>query len=371
MSFLLLVFFLINKIEASVHTNVVHLPNNTRITTKSANFKKNENVRLYYYVRIASFSMGSTIECGARCITTPHCWGFSVFKEGLPLRCDFFKGNLNTEHYYVKADVIRYDFYEMQNACTLNPLICEHGSVCIPNFINNTYHCKWCFPPYSGKHCNLIDGVLSNMPIPSDILSGKRISCRSLKTHFGPLTNSRYDIHPWRDHRKINVECTIGGSTFLMKIKSWRNGENFTTLTTLTNLLPNQRITTSVLNLFYKLTRFEQLSFLCYGVGKPYKYLQTAYEKTPLLVNVLKYFIGESNVLPTFCDTQTNNLDIAPCQMYSNKTWSSDNVPFEFRIFKDIARFGNATLSFGDGSYGCFDKPGQYTGHDYYQVTVL
>ncbi|XP_057300744.1 uncharacterized protein LOC130635431 [Hydractinia symbiolongicarpus] len=265
MSLGLLFFIFMKNVEANVKTNIVNLPNNVTVTTKSAGFKRHMNVYIYAYERISSTSTANTlVECGKTCISIPRCRGFNARKEQTPITCDFMAGNLDTIHYYVKMDSFQWDFYELENMCTLNPFICEHGSVCIPNFDNNTYHCDWCFPPYYGKHCNLTDGVISNVPIPTDILSGKKLSCRTLKRHFGPLIHyGIYEIHPWRDRRKIKVECSSDGATLIMDLKSQQNGDNFTTLTTLDDLVRNQRVTTSVLNMFYKLTRFEQLEFGC------------------------------------------------------------------------------------------------------------
>ncbi|XP_057291542.1 uncharacterized protein LOC130614152 [Hydractinia symbiolongicarpus] len=153
---LLLIWYLLFvkcKVDGHANTSVVKLTNNVTISTRWASFKKHANFMSDDL--IWKGVVQRALECASKCLERLICTGFHILnKVQSNLNCGLVNGTLITKHYYVRSDRW-YDFYEMKNMCTLNPFICEHGSVCIPNFENNTYHCEWCFPPYYGKHCNL------------------------------------------------------------------------------------------------------------------------------------------------------------------------------------------------------------------------
>ncbi|XP_057301383.1 uncharacterized protein LOC130635881 isoform X2 [Hydractinia symbiolongicarpus] len=211
----LLMIFLLNEIRAHANVKVVELLNNVTLTATYASFKKHENVTIYG-VEIKVLNVQTKVQCASQCIKTEECNTFAIRKNTPPpFYCGLFTGNLDTNHYYAMDDN-EFDVYETQNMCTLNPLICEHGSVCIPNFNNNTYYCKWCFPPYHGKHCNVTAETVNKEAIPEDIRTGKNASCRSLKKYFGPQkTFVPVVTYPWRDNRKLVVICHSGESNDL------------------------------------------------------------------------------------------------------------------------------------------------------------
>lgn len=367
------IVFALKEIHTHANVKVVELPNNVTLTATYASFKKHENVTIHG-VEIKVLNVQTKVQCASRCINTEECNTFAIRKNTPPpFYCGFFTGNLDTNHYYVMDDT-DFDVYETQNMCTLNPLICEHGSVCIPYFNNNTYYCQWCFPPYYGKHCNLTALSTSAEVIPEDIRTGKNVSCKSLRKYFGPLSNRQsYDTHPWRDLRKVRVVCGAAGSTRIAKIRMDRNGPINASISTLTKLSSIQgtqvRISTTVLNMLYKLTRFNLFKFLC-GNGLNSKRFFTTAFPNPNRVRMLKYFIGELDILPDACDTVGNGVK---CGDMENEKWSTEGIDVESRIYNQVFRYGSdvtAGFSMADHKYGCLNQVGAYKAGNVYEIWV-
>ncbi|XP_057301135.1 uncharacterized protein LOC130635712 [Hydractinia symbiolongicarpus] len=365
------ILFALNEIHTHANVKVVELPNNVTLTATYASFKKHENVTIYG-VEIKILKVQTKAQCASQCISTEECNTFAIRKNTPPpFYCGLFKGNLDTNHYHT-MDHVDFDFYETQNMCTMNPMICEHGSVCIPNFNNNTYYCKWCFSPYYGKNCNLTDGLVNNTTIPEDILTGKNASCKSLRKYFGQLQHHvAYDTYPWRDWRIVRVVCSGGGRTRIAKIN---NGEPnlVSTLTKLSSIQGKQiRISTTVLNVLYKLTRFKRFVFAC-TEGDQYKNILTMDTPTKNVVNMLKYFIGESNVIPNSCKTIVTG--VLDCEEMKGKKWSTEGIDFESRIYNQVVRYASdATKGYSveDHKYGCFNHIGEYKSTDTYSIWVI
>ncbi|XP_057301932.1 uncharacterized protein LOC130636282 [Hydractinia symbiolongicarpus] len=255
-----LIFWMIlsfEKTDALSNVKVINLPNGVNMTATYVSFKKHENVMIYGN-SFKGLHVQSKAQCASECMAK-NCNSFGTFKnKPPPLYCWLFKGNLDTNHYYAHGQNL-YEVYEVQNTCTKNPLICEHGSVCIPNFNNNTYYCRWCFPPYYGKHCNLTAEEVHNKTIPEDIRTGKNVSCKSLRKNFGVKSYGVYDTYPWRDWRKVTVTCS-GGYTMITRISADVNGTINHTISTITQLSDMQgerfRFSTTALNVLYKLIRY-------------------------------------------------------------------------------------------------------------------
>ncbi|XP_057301137.1 uncharacterized protein LOC130635713 [Hydractinia symbiolongicarpus] len=366
-----LMIFLLKETHAHANVNVVELPNNVTLTATYASFKKHENVTIYG-VEIKILKVQTKFQCASECIKTEKCNTIAIGKNTPPpFYCGLFKGNLDTNHYYAMDDT-DFDVYETQSMCTLNPLICEHGSVCIPNFNNNTYYCQWCFPPYYGKHCNLTDIKVTKDAIPEDIRTGKNASCRSLKKFFGPPKSYAPVVtYPWRDNRKLVVICKSDGSQQVGHITANQDGiEGVSTLMKLSDMnTSTYRISTTALNMLYKLIRFKRVQFICRynGTAKAFK---TSPIPSTNVVSMLKYFIGESNDLPDSCGTF---FQYESCQNMKNQKWSKEGIPFESRIYNQIFVFDSNVpegFSMADDQYGCHSKFGEYKAGDAYGIWV-
>ncbi|XP_057301382.1 uncharacterized protein LOC130635881 isoform X1 [Hydractinia symbiolongicarpus] len=369
----LLMIFLLNEIRAHANVKVVELLNNVTLTATYASFKKHENVTIYG-VEIKVLNVQTKVQCASQCIKTEECNTFAIRKNTPPpFYCGLFTGNLDTNHYYAMDDN-EFDVYETQNMCTLNPLICEHGSVCIPNFNNNTYYCKWCFPPYHGKHCNVTAETVNKEAIPEDIRTGKNASCRSLKKYFGPQkTFVPVVTYPWRDNRKLVVICHSDGSTQISKIYINQHGPLYDRVSTLTKLSDMKtsayRISTTALNMLYKLIRFKRIQFVCRGSGTSQGFMTSSIPSTNV-VSMLKYFIGESNDLPDSCGTFKWG---ERCEIMKNQKWSKEGIPYETRIYNEIFRLdSNVTegFSMADHKYGCLNEFGAYKAGESYALWV-
>lgn len=357
-------------IDAHVDVSVTQLPNNGTITKRSANFKKIPNFHSYFSIWVDRVE--SVLACAAKCMTLGRCRSFSAKKTG-NVNCALLDGTLATNHYYIHKNYF-YDHYEMQNMCTLNPFICEHGSVCIPNFHNNIYHCDWCFPPYYGAHCNLTDADVAKTPIPTEISQGKRASCETLKENFKISVENidYYDIYPWKDMRKLKVACQ-GGWMRILNIASPQNGSaNHHTITKLEDLREtNFRVTTSVLNMLYKLIGFKKFRWVCQRNNSNVTKIDGNNKGSS--IKMLKYLIGERNELPPSCSSISYKVIPVSCYSVVNKTLSSTGVPYESRNYREIIKFGpggNLTVSAGDGIFGCLDEPGDYMANDLYEIWV-
>ncbi|XP_057316651.1 uncharacterized protein LOC130657662 [Hydractinia symbiolongicarpus] len=357
-------------INAHVDVSVTQLPNNGTIITRTANFRKIPHFHSHFSIWVDRVE--SVLACAAKCMTNLMCRSFSAQRTG-HVNCALLDGTLATNHYYIHKNYF-YDHYEMQNMCTLNPFICEHGSVCFPNFDNNTYYCDWCFPPYYGAHCNLTDSDAAKTPIPTEISQGIRASCETLRENFKISDENigYYDIYPWRDMRKLKVACQ-GGWIRILNIASSQNGStNHHTVTKLGNLrATNFRVTTTVLNMLYKLIGFKKFRWVCQRNNSNVKNIEGNHKDQS--IEMLKYLIGETNELPRSCNSiKYKNIPVE-CHYVVNKSLSSTAVPYESRNYREIIKFGpggNITFSAGDGIFGCLDEPGDYMANDLYEIWV-
>ncbi|XP_057302690.1 uncharacterized protein LOC130636857 [Hydractinia symbiolongicarpus] len=205
------------------------------------------------------------------------------------------------------------------------------------------------------------------------ILTGKKVSCKSLRKYFGPLDVQSYDSYPWRDLRKVRVVCSSAGRTRIAKIKMDRSGpinDSISTLKKLSSIQGTQvRISTTVLNMLYKLTRFKEFVFFC-DDGLDWKSFSVRSFPTPNRVRMLKYFIGEFKTLPDACHTIENGIS---CEDMENEKWSTEGIDVESRIYNQVFRYGSDVtkgFSMADHKYGCFNQIGAYKAENTYEIWV-
>lgn len=163
----------------------------------------------------------------------------------------------------------------------------------------------------------------------------------------------------------------LAGRTLIAKINN-AEPNLVSTLAKLSSIQGTQiRISKTVLNVLYKLTRFKRFVFGCTD-GDQYKTILTLTTPTENVVNMLKYFIGESNVLPNSCETIKRG--VLNCEEMDGKKWSTEGIDFESRIYNQDVRYASdltKRYSVEDHKYGCYNHIGEYKSTDTYSIWVI
>jgi len=205
-------------------------------------------------------------ECSNNCFEEPKCivWGWRASHS--LCRC-YSKHPREIQDAFIPAEIFQWTSYEIQSPCTDNLNLCEHGSICIPNRANKTYKCINCLPPYTGIFCNET-GAPTPPGISKDLLYGRNQSCRALNKNFNVSRGGIYWIHPWRDERKIKVNC-VGDATRIINMSFHVSQTSFrpikdTDLEDGLNLYSrNYRADSTFLNKLDKLIFLRNIAFYC------------------------------------------------------------------------------------------------------------
>ena len=127
------------------------------------------------------------------------------------------------------------------------------------------------------------------------------------------------------------------------------------------------RISTTFLDIIYKLVKFRILRITCKLDNSDTKKIVEFRFRYLGEKNVLRYLLGHSNTLPLV----TNDyMEFMPGEV-ENGVFSNVTVPYEERYFNNLIRFINGSaLTFSTSSYGCFSPPGNSI-NGLYQMYVI
>ncbi|XP_066911116.1 uncharacterized protein [Clytia hemisphaerica] len=243
--------------------------------------------------------------------------------------------------------------------------ICEHGSLCVPNFVDYTFQCVNCFLPYTGKYCN--ESGPTTGQLHQDITEGRNASCSDLRTNFN-IPGGRYAIYPWRDQRNISVVCTDDGWT---RVSNYNNTEEpvqeltRATLETSSNVVIDgkYRAHTSFLNMLESLIHFDKIRFICEDDSGTTHSMSLSPVNSNDYYHVILFLLGRQTDRP-----RANKFGISLPNVVQDSLLSSASVPEEKRSFKDVFVLTTGEkFSFETGDENCFNGHGNY---NYFLVEV-
>ncbi|XP_066917974.1 uncharacterized protein [Clytia hemisphaerica] len=305
--------------------------------------------------------------CAEKCTSEATCASFSYELPGT--NCRRFSGvyaNSQSSAIYTGGNV---QFFEKLNPCNKIRNLCEHGSECVPDILSKSYSCINCFSPYTGKHCNE-SGPVHNPNISEDILYGRNASCRDLKKNFQNYMAGMYWIHPWRDTRKIKVNCNFDGTMFITSIikddpspirelfaEDLEDGLNIYD--------GNFRAHPSFASKLEKLIRFDFLKFKCQKTGVGFEVKIKSF-KLHECYNVMFYFLGEATIADSSKYCLRGNYKYTSA-LYNE--WPTKGVPADLRLFKDILIKDDSTkMTFTNDSMQCFGDEGTW---DFFNLNIV